>query len=87
MMKSIQIECGFFSKENLLATQDGYAQNVSPGETAYVSAVAVGSEPSRNLDAAGATRIKIEARKSFRAPAWPRCPNTQEVGSELKAKK
>jgi hypothetical protein len=23
--ESIQIECGFFSKETLLATQDGYA--------------------------------------------------------------
>jgi len=51
MMKSIQIECGFFSKETLLATQDGYAQNVSPGENTYVSAVAVGSEPPRNLEA------------------------------------
>jgi hypothetical protein len=50
VIQMLWVECGFFRKGMLLGAGKGYAENVKPGQTAYIEVASNHTEGSDNAD-------------------------------------
>lgn len=49
-IKWLEAACGFFRGKSLIASADGHAQNISPGQTAYFNVSSLDAEGTDSTD-------------------------------------